>query len=391
MPSFRVLPRRLKPQVPYNKPMEDGPSSPNDERSRSIEIVESIVRSEGLIPLGIVNLGPMPREMARFQLWLDEKRHAEMAFLTQNAQVREDPRRLLEGAETAILVGLPYAQGDRLPQSGEPPRIAQYARLYDYHRVIWRKGEKILSQIHSQWGGPGSKGRVVTDSAPLFERALAAGSGKGFIGKNTCFISPQAGSMMLLGELLTTLQLPTSAGIEKKISPQLRTKEGGCGTCRRCQVHCPTGALDEDYRIDARKCLAYWTIEHRGPIPEEYWPGVSRYIFGCDICQIVCPYNRTTSSKASEELLKIRTTPPLFEIATMGQAQYERLFGGTPMTRAKRTGLMRNALIAMTVTKHPRLAEAIGLIQERNEGDVVNATLDQISRWIRKETDDRSR
>ena len=197
--------------------------------------------------------------------------------------------------------------------------------------------------------------------------------------------------MMLLGELLTTLQLPTSGGIEKNFSPNLRTKEGGCGTCRRCQVHCPTGALDEDYRIDARKCLAYWTIEHRGPIPEEYWPGVGRYIFGCDICQIVCPYNRQASSKASEELLKIRTTPPLFEIATMSQPQYERLFGGTPMTRAKRTGLMRNALIAMTVTKHPKLEEAMSLVQERNEGDVINATLDQISRWLRKETSDRSR
>lgn len=345
-----------------------------------------MIRAAGLIPLGVVPLQRMSLDMVHFRTWLDEKRHAGMAFLGQNLHLREDPRKLLPGIQTAIMFGLPYAQGDRLPKPNEAPRTAQYARLLDYHKLIWRQGQKLLEGIHARFGDEHSIGRVVTDSAPLLERALASQGGRGFIGKNTCFISPQDGSLMLLGELLTSLQLPASNPEGKKVSANARTKEGGCGTCRRCQVHCPTGALDQDYRIDARKCLAYWTIEHRGTIPEEFWPWLGRYVFGCDICQIVCPYNRTSTQRAAEDIIKLKETPPLFEMATMDQATYERLFAGTPMTRAKRTGLMRNALIAMVVTSHPQLQEAMKIASERQEGDVINATLAQIQTWSSRQT-----
>jgi epoxyqueuosine reductase len=193
------------------------------------------------------------------------------------------------------------------------------------------------------------------------ERAVAANTRLGFIGKNTCFIHPKQGSFFLLGEIISTHDFTESSPQEIRPSNNARDKEsGGCGTCKRCQVHCPTGALDEDYRIDARKCLSWWTIENRGPIPKEYWPWIGRYVYGCDICQLVCPYNRGLKVKESTaSLVKIKTEIDLFEMATLTQESYERLFGGTPTTRAKREGLVRNALIAMYVTKDPRLPQAL--------------------------------
>lgn len=348
--------------------------------------IESFIKAEGFIPLGITRLAPMTLEIERFSTWLREERHAGMIFLEKNLPLREDPRKILPGIKTAILFGLPYAQGDKVPRKGQTPRIAQYARMSDYHKVIWKKGEKILNQIHRRFGDGTEIGRVVTDSAPVLERALARQGGRGFIGKNTCFISPKYGSMILLGEILTSLDFsPSHLSIESP-DPQKRSKEGGCGTCRRCQVHCPTGALDQDYRIDARKCLAYWTIEHRGPIPEEFWPGLERYIFGCDICQIVCPYNRSEQPRAPESLLKIKQPPPLFEIATMTQESYEKFFGGTPVTRAKREGLIRNALIAMAVTESLDLQDAMNILHDRREGGVIEATLAQIKTWLHQRT-----
>jgi epoxyqueuosine reductase len=258
--------------------------------------------------------------------------------------------------------------------------------MSDYHRLIWKKGEKILTQIHKQYGNGTEVGRVVTDSAPLLERALARHGSRGFIGKNTCFISPKYGSMILLGEILTSLDIAPSHQAIENPNPLRRSKEGGCGTCRRCQVHCPTGALDQDYRIDARKCLAYWTIEHRGPIPEEFWPWLGLYVFGCDICQIVCPYNRNEQPRAPESLLKIKQAPALFEMATMTQESYEKLFGGTPVTRAKREGLIRNALIAMAVTEASDLQEAMKILSDRREGGVIATTLDQVTKWLHRRT-----
>lgn len=344
-----------------------------------IGLVRRSVEAEGLAFLGVAALGPEGAPYARFHKWLEDGRHAGMAYLAENRALREDPRALLPGARTAVVVGLGYDQGDKAPARSEAtPRVAQYARLKDYHKVLWRKGEAILTALHAALG-PDAVGRVVTDSAPLLERALAARAGAGFIGKNTCLIHPERGSFFLLGELLTSLELPLTEG--PAVDPERRTAAGGCGTCRRCQVHCPTGALDDAYTLDANKCLAYWTIEHRGPIPERFWPWLKLYVFGCDICQLVCPYNRGSEPRAPAELVRVAKHPDLYEVATMTQADYERMFGGTPMTRAKRTGLVRNALIAMTVTHHARQPEAVAHARTHETDEVIRETLAQLERW----------
>jgi len=209
-------------------------------------------------------------------------------------------------------------------------------------------------------GGEELEARVVVDSAPILERALAARTRRGFIGKNTCFIHPEKGSFFLLAEILLTLPLP--ADQPARVDVQHRGPDGGCGSCKRCQVHCPTGALNEAYQLDAKRCLSYWTIEHRGPVPEEFWPYLADYLFGCDICQLVCPYNRGAVVTSRTDLVRLGDLPSLLAIVTMDQASYVRWFGGTPMTRAKREGLQRNALIAMVVTNDGRLEEALASV-----------------------------
>ncbi len=326
--------------------------------------------------VGVASLGPEP-DYGRFATWIDAGEHAGMDYLERNRELREDPARLLPGAKSAIIVALPYGQGDALPLRGAAPapRVAQYARLRDYHKILWREGEALLEALWERLGHRGV-GRVLVDSAPILERALAARAGRGFIGKNTCYIDPEEGSFLLLAEIVLDLALEATAS--PPVNPEARTKAGGCGSCKRCQVHCPTGALDAAYRLDARKCLAYWTIEHRGVIPEEFWFGLGIYLFGCDICQLACPYNRGVPSSVAANAIRVEAAPPLLEVATMDQAAYERLFGGTPMTRAKREGLMRNALIAMAVTDAPQLEAALAQAEAAGAPPVVRETAAQI-------------
>lgn len=343
--------------------------------------IKTIVEARGLTFLGIAGLALEP-DFARFRTWLSRGDHAGMDYLERNQHLREDPAQLMPGARSVIVVGLDYYLGDKLPGRDEAPRIAQYARLRDYHKLMWKAGEEILEDYWALRGARG-EGRVVVDSAPILERAMAARAGGGFIGKNTCLIDPQRGSFFLIGEILVSDSLADDAVVAPApaVDPELRTAAGGCGTCKRCQVHCPTGALDEAYRLDANKCLAYWTIEHRGTIPERFWPWLKLYVFGCDICQLACPYNRGAEVRVPADVLRVHGVPDLFAVATMDQAVYERLFGGTPLTRAKREGLVRNALISMTVTDDARLDEAIAHCAAHPAAPVVTETLAQMAVW----------
>ena len=356
-----------------------------------IEIAQDCATEQGLVYLGMAKLGPDPN-FKYFDAWLAAGHHAGMEYLSNHRHCRSDPSNLLAGGATVFSFGMPYYQGDRLPklvnQDSLPngvsrtPQIAQYARLKDYHRVLRRKCEDIAQQIVEKTTNPDIHAtRVVVDSAPLLERSLAAASNLGFIGKNTCYIHPKKGSFLLLAEVLTTISLEVSSRSgPATIDPAKRSPSGGCGTCRRCQVHCPTGALDSSYTLDANKCLAYWTIEHRGLIPERYWPWLGKYLFGCDICQLVCPYNRRLPVAELGDLRRLTHTPPLYDIATMDQQTYEKLFGGTPLTRAKKGGLQRNALLAMLVTQTPGLRSAMKRLKANasSEPSVVAGTIDQM-------------
>jgi len=336
------------------------------------QVIQTTVEAQELVFLGVVRLD-VEEDFGRYQAWLADGRQAGMQFLENYQELRQDPRRLLPEARSAILFALPYALGE-VPDG---PKVAQYAQFKDYHRVLWDRGEVITKLL---WGDESKRrARVVVDSAPVLERALAASSSRGFIGKNTCFIHPDQGSFLLLGEILTTEDLVA----DDRTAPrefEVKSKEGGCGPCKQCQVACPTSALDKDYQIDARTCLSYWTIEHRGPIPLEFWPHLAEYYFGCDICQTSCPYNAKVGRRLPASLER-REIPSLFSIATMDEREYGEFFGGTPLTRAKRSGLRRNALIAMYVTGDADLPQALE-VADRDPQEWVVETRDQIREFL---------
>ena len=339
--------------------------------------IKSALSEHSLTLFGISALGPQVR-FNNFKKWLQHGNHASMKFLERYLEKREDPRKILEGATRAIVVGLPYYHENSSNQSKNASyRIAKYAHLADYHKIIKKRAKEFITQIDPMQH---HKHLVTVDTAPVLERALAEQCSEGFIGKNTLFIHPTMGSFFLLGEVFTTMEL--EADIPSKVDPNKRSRFGGCGTCKRCQVHCPTGALDKDYSIDARKCLAYYTIEHRGLIPVEIWPKLSSYLFGCDICQLVCPYNRQTQPIPIEKL-KLKQLPDASRIVTMSQQQYQEWFGGTPVTRAKIDGLRRNALIIMVVNQHPDLDSTLSWIHNSPSPQLLKDTAAQIEDYNR--------
>ena len=332
--------------------------------------------SRGFVFLGVTDLD-VASDHARFLAWLDAGNHAGMEFLVRNAGLRRNAYNILPDAESAVVFGLPYA-----PPVGNAkavrPGIAKYARLRDYHKVMWEEGEAAFQEAVPD---AAISRRVCVDSAPVLERALAAKTGAGFIGKNTCFIAGKLGSFLLLGVVLTALKIQETrpAPLEKS-----RRNANDCGSCQRCQTHCPTGALDVAWNLDSRKCLSYWTIEHRGVIPEEFWPWLGKYWYGCDICQDVCPYNRSGGRLSRTDLMRSLESIPLRQVATMDQGLYEKLFGGTAMTRARKSGLRRNALIAMAVTGDSALDAILGtILNDAGDDDVVvKETARQVSRFI---------
>jgi epoxyqueuosine reductase len=303
------------------------------------EFAAQAAESEALLFLGVAPLD-VTEAHARFEAWLRDGQHASMHWLEAHRDVRSKPERLLPGARAAFVFALPYSDLRRETASGRS--VAKYARFRDYHRVLTEKGGAIGRRLSDAFGG---EFRVAVDTLPLLEKALAVGTARGFFGKHSCYIHPVHGSFLLLMELLTTL--PVAPDRRPDWDGRKRTNHGGCGSCTLCQVSCPTGALDTAYRVDARKCLSYWTIEHRGPIPSEFWPYLAAYWYGCDLCQDVCPYNRHAAAPLARAAWAL---PPLEAVATMTQREYESWFGGTAMTRAKRAGLRRNALIALAMT-----------------------------------------
>lgn len=340
--------------------------------------IQSFLAEHHLTLLGLVPLGK-ETSYPHFATWLREGKHAGMRFFEKDfhSTVRADPRLYMEGAKSAILVALAYDQGQRKSDftANSAPNIASYARLKDYHKVV-RHRLNALGQWLKETHDPELNYRASVDTAPILERALAARTAEGFIGKNSMYIHPQKGSYFMLGLLITdaALEYDQPAGV----NPSQRSPKGGCGSCRRCQTHCPTGALNQDYTVDARRCLSYYSIEHREVVPREFWPYFAHSLFGCDLCQAVCPYNRKATRLSDPSLIKVQDLPSYARIACMSQDSYIQWFGGTSMTRAGRDGLRRNALIAMAATRDPEL-ESVCQSLQKDPSPLIQETLAQIA------------
>lgn len=292
--------------------------------------------------------------------FIEEGRNAEMKWL-EDFGVRVHPEKLLPGAKSAIVIGVNYYTPDAPLPSGHG-RVARYARGRDYHKVLRGILKKLVRHLESgqhqmspqhqkstfEVGIAKSPGavenapqsapacKICVDSSPILEKSYAVKAGLGFIGKNTTLITPEFGSFVLLGTLLTTLELDYNC-----------PRTGTCGTCTRCLDTCPTKALLSAGKMDARRCISYLTIEHKREIPAEFTKKIAPRLFGCDTCQEVCPYNKSLAKPAkNKDILKeiAGASISLKEITDIKtDEEFLKRFAGSPLMRAKRAGLQRNA------------------------------------------------
>jgi len=309
------------------------------------EYVRKAALGYGFELVGIVPAGEVG-DFARYRSWADRGLAGEIRYLTdRRGDLRHHPEELLPGARSVICVGLVYNGPEPLStEFSDPERawISRYAWGGDYHQILRAKlellGANMMEIQPMQY-------RVCVDTAPLLERSLARDAGLGWIGKNTCLISQKVGSWFFLGELLTTLQL----------EPEASPAPDRCGSCTRCIEACPTAAIVESpdgrWELDARQCISYFTIELRGAIPEEQRAEIGANVFGCDICQDVCPWNWGGNRRAvrtNEPNFAAREfAPPLERMASLSEDEFRAIFRKTPVSRAKYAGFLRNVAIAM--------------------------------------------
>ncbi|MGA9533706.1 MAG: tRNA epoxyqueuosine(34) reductase QueG [Anaerolineales bacterium] len=296
-------------------------------------------RDLGFALAGVTTADPPPH-VDVYEEWLEHNRHGEMEYLqrSRNRRARSNPRDLLPECESILVVGVNYLSRDDESGPSAPARVSNYAVGDDYHDLIPARLQELMQELEA-WAGEPVPHRIYTDTGPILERELAQRAGLGWIGKNTCLINPNRGSYFFLAEVLLGLKLPADDPM----------KADHCGSCTRCIDACPTSCIRQDRTLDARHCISYLTIELRGEIPPDLREQVGGWVFGCDICQQVCPWNVRFAGASEEPAFQSR---PFFQDAelsdylTMDDEVYRRTFKGSPLKRAKRHGLARNAAIA---------------------------------------------
>lgn len=314
------------------------------------------VQALGFDRAGIIPLGP-PAHGAAFADWLAAGYGGEMAYLAARAAERLDPTAWLGDAASLIVVAANYFPGPPPPAWRDPAygRFARYAWAPDYHDLLKARLYALDAFIRARTGRT-APGKACVDTAPLLERDFAAQAGLGFAGRNTCLITPGLGSWTFLAALAVPEQLAEQT--TTKADPSIVQRPSysghppspivGCGRCTRCLDACPTAAFVAPHVLDARRCISYLTIELRGPIPRELRPLMGNWVFGCDVCQEVCPYNRTASPARREvwPADPARGTLPLLELLALDEAALGARYRRTAILRTKRRGLVRNACVA---------------------------------------------
>lgn len=295
--------------------------------------LKEIAKTLGFDTVGVCAPAPPPH-LDAYEKWIAKGYHGTMGYLKRRLPIKADPANLLPGVRSIVAVTLNYNQSNP-PEEGRP-RIARYALGRDYHKVVRSKLVRLAAWIEAQHDG--ARCRPCVDSAPVMERDLAQLAGLGWFGKNTMLIDSRRGSWFFIGILLTTVEF-------ERDQPSV----GGCGSCRACVDACPTGAIvheDGRWQVDARRCISYLTIEHKGEIAFD----TAGWTFGCDVCQEVCPFNRPRARQPlrgratrEEDFLATRDWPALEQLRVIDAEEWDRLTRGSPVRRAGLVGLRRNA------------------------------------------------
>jgi epoxyqueuosine reductase len=312
------------------------------------------IKAQGIaLGFDLVGISPVqtPAHGESFAEWLRHGYHGEMAYMARTSEKRSHPGEFLPWARSVVSVALNY--NTPYPREAEAEGIRGWVSRYawgdDYHDVVQAGLEALLDFVREQ-AGTEVQGRVYVDAGPVMDREVGARAGIGWFGKNTTLLSMKIGSFFFLGELFLNLELEYDRPIRDR-----------CGQCRLCLDACPTHAFVGPYVLDARRCISYLTIELKGPIPHELRPLMGTHIFGCDICQDVCPYNtkvKPTKEQAFQPRLGLHA-PELIPLLSLTEAEFKARFAGSPILRAKRRGFLRNVCVALGNLRRPEAVPAL--------------------------------
>jgi epoxyqueuosine reductase len=323
------------------------------------ERLEAKAGELGFAAFGIARADAAPKSGERLRQWLEEGCHGDMLWMAETAERRASPQGLWPQVRSIISLGMSYAPGlDPLALAGQPDigRISVYAQGSDYHDTVKKALKALACWLVAE---AGCELKVFVDTAPVMEKPLAEAAGLGWQGKHTNLVSRKDGSWLFLGAIYTTLELEPSLPEPHPVH---------CGSCSACLDACPTGAFPAPFRLDARRCISYLTIEHKGPIPEEFRTAIGNRIYGCDDCLAVCPWNRFADTARRNQAFLPRaelTAPALADLLALDDAGFRQVFAGSPIKRIGRNRMVRNAAIAAGNTGRPELAPAL----ERLTGD----------------------
>jgi len=347
-----------------------------------VNAIKDRAAAEGFAACGIAPASLAPETSKRLKAWLADGQHGDMIWMESRADERSDPQSLWPEVRSVIMLGMSYAPGDdpmALANQSDRARISVYARGRDYHDVLKGALKRLAGWLAHETS---ADVKVFVDTAPVMEKALASAAGIGWQGKHTNIVSQEHGSWLFLGAIYTTLSLSdcgakTSSNTKTKKTvrpelvegqraqtvlrpstssgPQDERSVGGqpsqdrCGSCNACQDICPTNAFPAPYRLDARRCISYLTIEHKGPIPHDLRAGIGNHIYGCDDCLAVCPWNKFAEAAATHKAFHPRAelvAPEISGLLALDDTAFRKLFSGSPVKRTGRNRFIRNVLIA---------------------------------------------
>ena len=339
-----------------------------NDKLRLTEELQKRATEEGFVAFGIAPAKLAPETGERLRKWLAQGAHGEMIWMEDRVNQRSSPDGLWPDVQSVIMLGMSYAPSEDpmgLADAHSRGRISVYAQGRDYHDVI----KKALKRI-ARWLVEVSdcQVKVFVDTAPVMEKPLAEAAGLGWQGKHTNLVSREHGSWLFLGAIYTTLELkPSVAGQDR------------CGSCSACQEICPTDAFPAPYQLDAKACISYLTIEHKGPIPHQYRKAMGNHIYGCDDCLAVCPWNKFAAAAAAHKAFLPRgelAAPELADLLQLDDAGFRALFSGSPIKRIGRDRMVRNALIAAGNSRDVSITPVV----ERLTSD-ENPVVAEAARW----------
>ncbi|WP_239805171.1 tRNA epoxyqueuosine(34) reductase QueG [Croceicoccus hydrothermalis] len=333
---------------------------------------------EGFASVGIADAAANPERSAHFARWLADGHHATMAWMEERREQRADPHALWPDARRVIALGMSYAPAHdplALAEAGDTGRISVYAQGRDYHDTVKKALKRLARWLVAEapkHGYPDPQVKVFVDTAPVMEKPLSAAAGIGWQGKHSNMVSRRHGSWLFLGAIYTNLPFaPDTAHPDN------------CGSCRRCLDACPTDAFPTPRTVDARRCISYLTIEHKGPIPTEFRKAIGNRIYGCDDCLAVCPWNRFADAAAANRAFLPRAelaAPSLDALLDLDDAGFRALFSGSPIKRIGRGRFVRNCLIAAGNSGDPALRAKVDALRADADPVVADA-----ARWASAE------